>query len=62
MFNRFADKAAIAAVLLTPMLANAAFVLPPEIAEAGVSAGLVGVAVLTVIVGIKAFKWIRRAL
>ena len=33
-----------------------------EITAAGVSVGVVGVAVFAVMVGIKVYKWVRRAL
>lgn len=62
MFKNLQNRALVLCVVLAPIGAQAAFVVPPEIAEAGTNAGLVGVAVLGVIVAIRAFKWIRRAL
>ena len=48
--------------LLATGAANAAFTVPPEVAAAGTDAALLGVAVLGVMIGIRAFKWIRSAL
>jgi len=42
--------------------ANAAFVVPAEVAQAGTDAATLGLAVLGVLVGIRAFKWIRKAM
>ena len=60
--NRTNRIIAAASLTLAAGASQAAFVVPPEIAEAGTNAGLVGVAVLGVLVAIRAFKWIRRAL
>lgn len=49
-------------LLLAAGASQAVFTVPPEIAEAGTNAGLVGMAMFTVYVGIKAVKLLRRAL
>lgn len=49
------------ALVASPMFARAEVSLAP-ITAAGVTVGLVGVAVFAVAVGIKVFKWIRSAL
>ena len=51
---------ALALVLATP--AHAAFTVPPEVAQAGVDAATLALAVLGVLIGIRAFKWIRGAM
>jgi hypothetical protein len=56
-------KAALAALAIVATgAANAALTVPPEVAAAGTDATILGTAVLGVLVGIRAFKWIRRAL
>jgi cytochrome c-type biogenesis protein CcmE len=42
--------------------AGAVFTVPAEITDAATNVGLVGAAVFTVMVGIKLYKWLRRAL
>jgi hypothetical protein len=59
----FGSVLAMLAMLFGAMSsAQAAFTVPPEVAQAGVDAALLGVAVLAVLIGIRAFKWIRKAL
>lgn len=56
-------KLATLAFLASAGLAQAADMVPPaEIAQSKTDAGILGLAVLGVIVSIKAFHWIRRAL
>lgn len=63
MFNRqnLSTKVGAAVILALPLLARAEIDLAP-ITAAGVSVGLVGVAVFAIMVGIKVYKWIRGAL
>lgn len=51
---------ALAVATMSP--AHAVFAVPAEVAQAGVDAALLGTAVLAVLIGIRAFKWIRRAM
>lgn len=62
--RNFASKKAFLAVLaiVATGAANAALTVPPEVAAAGTDAAILGTAVLGVLVGIRAFKWIRKAL
>ena len=67
MFNRVKSLAHNAALfagitLVTIGSARADFTVPAEVAAAGVSAALLGTAVLGVLIGIRAFKWIRKAM
>ena len=65
MFKSFASARSAALVtggLLAAGASQAVFTVPPEIAEAGTNAGLVGMAMFAVYVGIKAIKLLRRAL
>jgi len=41
---------------------QAAFTVPTEITDAATNVGLVGAAVFAIMVGIKLYKWLRRAL
>ena len=44
-------------------LANAAaMTVPTEITDAGLSVAVIGAAVFAIAVGVKLFKWVRRAL
>ena len=49
-------------LLVAVQPAHAAFTVPPEVAQAGADAAVLGLAVLGVLVGIRAFKWIRKAM
>jgi hypothetical protein len=42
--------------------ANAVFTVPTEVTDAATSVALVGAAVFAIMVGIKLYKWIARAL
>jgi len=59
-FNKQALVAALATVAAGA--SQAAFTVPTEVADAGASAALLGTAVLGVLIGIRAFKWIRKAM
>lgn len=63
-FKQIAGRgAAVAAgVVATMVEASAAFTVPPEVAQAGADAATLGAAVLGVLIGIRAFKWIRKAM
>jgi hypothetical protein len=66
MFNlspRIASAATAGVLALGAMAdAGAVFTVPTEITDAATNVGLVGAAVFTVMVGIKLYKWLRRAL
>lgn len=51
---------ALALVAVSP--AHAAFTVPAEVAQAGTDAATLALAVLGVLIGIRAFKWIRGAM
>ena len=51
-----------ALLLATSIPSHAVFTVPTEITDAETNVGLVGAAVFTVMVGIKLYKWLRRAL
>jgi hypothetical protein len=53
---------ALSPVLLAPMASHAVFTVPTEITDAATNVGLVGAAVFAIMVGIKLYKWLRRAL
>jgi hypothetical protein len=59
-------KLAVLGVSSFPLLANAAAVdvaaVVTDIGAQGASVALIGAAVLLLLVGIKAFKWVRRAM
>lgn len=59
-------KFAVLALGATPFLANAAAIdvaaVVTDIGAQAAPVGLIGAAVLLLVVGIKAFKWVRRAL
>lgn len=59
-------KLAAGAVLLAPLVASAEAVdvasVVTDIGAQGASVALIGAAVLLLLVGIKAFKWVRRAM
>ena len=59
-------KFAALSVLSFPLLANAAAIdvaaVVTDIGAQATPVGLIGAAVLVLIVGIKAYKWVRRAL
>lgn len=54
--------AAVAVTLGSIGASQAVFSVPTEITDAATNVGLVGAAVFTVMVGIKLYKWLRRAL
>jgi len=55
--------AAVSAVVLGSVSANAAaMTLPAELTDALASVGVIGAGVFAIIVGIKVYKWVRRAL
>lgn len=62
MKKTFIRSAVAAAAVLAAGASQAAFTVPPEVAESGTNAALLGTAVLGVLVGIRAFKWLRKAL
>jgi len=63
MIERSNLRALVATLLGGASLASqAAFTVPTEVATAGTDAALLGAAVLAVLIGIKAFKWIRKAM
>jgi hypothetical protein len=60
---RIAASSTAAVLALGAMAdAGAVFAVPTEITDAATNVGLVGAAVFTVMVGIKLYKWLRRAL
>lgn len=64
-FRRFGSKLAVgsaAALAAGAAMADVPAGVTTAISSAGTDAGVVGAAVLVVIVGIFAFKWIRKAL
>ena len=58
------QKVGVATVLgLTSLMANAqAIAAPEELADAGASVLVIGAAVFAIAIGIKVYKWVRRAL
>lgn len=60
------NKAALVSLAGLAMVSSAHAEVPAAvltaITEAGTNAGIMGAAVLVVIVGIRAFKWLRKAL
>jgi hypothetical protein len=68
MFTRQTLARASAAITTGSLLlasvvpAHAVFAVPEEITDAATNVCLVGAAVFTVMVGIKLYKWLRRAL
>lgn len=65
MFKKIAGVAAVASLGLMTTGAQAAIDVTDVVAEVSGSAApvaLIGTAVLLLFVGIKAFKWVRRAL
>ena len=59
----YVNKFAVAAIVASPMLANAAaMTVPTEITDAGLSVLAIGLAVFGINVSIKLYKWVRRAL
>lgn len=63
--RRFAAAAAVGALALTTSAAHAAIDVTAVVSEiTGTIApiGLIGAAVLTVVVAVAAFKWVRRAI
>jgi Inovirus Coat protein B len=62
-FGSYAKGAAVTVVALGTSAANAAaMTLPTEISDALLSVGVIGAGVFAIAVGIKLYKWIRRAL
>lgn len=59
--EKFFSRAGLALVVGLPAVSHAAVDLTP-ITDAGTEIAAVGVAVFAVYVGIKLYKWIRRAL
>lgn len=54
---------AVTAMVGGVQLANAAaMALPVEITDAGLSVGVIGAGVFAIAVGVKLYKWVRRAL
>jgi len=65
MFKKIAGVAAVASMALMTTGAQAAIVVTDVVTEiegAAAPVALIGTAVLVLFVGIKAFKWVRRAL
>jgi len=64
MQNRLANAriVAVVATLMAAGASQAAFTVPTEITDATTSVGLIGAAVFAIAVGIKLYKWLRRAL
>ena len=70
MFQKLRTKlATCAALLMASIVAAPAFATPPDvtavvaaIGDTLVPIGLIGSAVLLVIVGFKVYKWVRRAM
>ena len=64
--NHTLRNAAVAAALAAPMFANAAAIdvadVVTDIGAQATPVGLIGAAMLLLVVGIKAFGWVRRAL
>lgn len=54
--------AAALALVIGTQMAHAVFTVPTEITDATTSVGLIGAAVFAIAVGIKLYKWLRRAL
>lgn len=65
MQNKYLPVAYLIAFLSMATSANAALVttdITAAITDAATASGVVGLAVVVMIVGIKVFKWLRRAL
>jgi len=65
MFKKLAAVAGVASLALMTTGAQAAIVVTDVVTEiegAAAPVALIGTAVLVLFVGIKAFKWVRRAL
>lgn len=63
--RKFASAAALSALALTGNMAHAAIDVTGVVSEIGGTVapiGLIGAAVLLVVVAIAAFKWVRRAI
>ena len=62
MFKNIEGKLAVAAMLALPLLSHATYTVPTEITDSVSSVGILGAAVFSIMVAIKLFKWLRRAL
>jgi hypothetical protein len=63
MFTKNSARAIVGTSLaLVVGASQAAFTVPTEITDAATNVGLVGAAVFAIMVGIKLYKWLRRAL
>jgi hypothetical protein len=62
-FRQQVKYGAGAALVVAGTAANAAaMTLPVEISDAALSVGVIGAGVFAIMVGIKLYKWLRRAL
>ncbi len=61
-FAREVGISVAAASMILAGNAQAQFVVPTEITDAATSVGLVGAAVFAIMVAIKLYKWLKRAL
>jgi hypothetical protein len=62
LIKKLAAAAALAAVSVSSFAAVDTASVTASITEAGSAVGVVGAAVLVVMVGVKVFKWVARAL
>ena len=60
--TRFNKLVAGASLATLAGASQAAFTVPTEITDAATNVGLVGAAVFAIMVGIKLYKWLKRAL
>jgi hypothetical protein len=61
--SKLASAGAVVGSLVLPLAAHAdTFTVPTEITDAATNVGLIGAAVFSIMVGIKLYKWLRRAL